>query len=75
MINKIEFNISKKGGHISKYIYGHFAEHLGRCIYDGFWVGKGSDIPNINGMRTDVIEALKKNQCSCFKMAGRLFCR
>ena len=45
---------------ISKHIYGHFAEHLGRCIYDGFWVGPDSKIANINGIRKDIIEALKK---------------
>ena len=32
---------------ISKYIYGHFTEHLGRCIYGGIWVGKNSPIPNM----------------------------
>lgn len=37
---------------ISRHIYGHFAEHLGRCIYDGIWVGEDSSIPNTNGIRT-----------------------
>ena len=41
---------------IHKEIYGQFAEHLGRCIYDGIWVGPDSDIPNINGYRKDLIE-------------------
>jgi alpha-N-arabinofuranosidase len=36
-------------------IYGQFAEHLGRCIYDGIWVGKDSKIPNQDGYRTDVL--------------------
>ncbi|RZJ68673.1 MAG: alpha-N-arabinofuranosidase [Flavobacterium sp.] len=44
---------------ISKHIYGHFAEHLGRCIYDGFYVGEKSKIPNTNGVRNDIILALK----------------
>ena len=44
---------------IHKEIYGQFAEHLGRCIYDGIWVGPDSDIPNINGYRKDLIEALQ----------------
>ncbi|GAH69531.1 unnamed protein product, partial [marine sediment metagenome] len=44
---------------ISKHIYGHFAEHLGRCIYDGIWVGKNSSIPNTNGIRNDIVEALR----------------
>lgn len=34
------------GDRISRHLYGHFAEHLGRCIYDGFWVGEDSSIPN-----------------------------
>ena len=46
---------------ISRHIYGHFSEHLGRCIYDGFYVGEGNKtIPNVKGVRTDVVEALKK---------------
>lgn len=45
---------------ISRHIYGHFAEHLGRCIYDGFYVGEdNSEIPNTKGVRIDVVEALK----------------
>jgi hypothetical protein len=51
----------KKKGKINKNIYGHFAEHLGRCIYEGIWVGKDSPIPNTDGIRNDVIEALKNN--------------
>ncbi|MGY0036687.1 hypothetical protein [Pedobacter sp. NJ-S-72] len=39
----------KPSGQISKHIYGHFAEHLGRCIYDGFYVGENSKIPNTEG--------------------------
>ncbi len=42
---------------ISKHIYGHFAEHLGRCIYGGFYVGEDSEIPNLDGVRTDIIAA------------------
>lgn len=46
---------------ISRHIYGHFSEHLGRCVYDGFYVGEGNKtIPNVKGIRTDVVEALKK---------------
>lgn len=43
---------------ISKHIYGHFAEHLGRCIYDGIYVGEDSPIPNTDGIRNDIINAL-----------------
>ena len=49
------------GETISKHIYGHFAEHLGRCIYDGIYVGDTNrSIPNSNGIRNDVVDALKK---------------
>ena len=44
---------------ISPMIYGHFSEHLGRCIYEGFWVGEDSPIPNTRGIRNDVVEALR----------------
>ena len=47
---------------INKEIYGQFAEHLGSCIYGGLWVGEDSPIPNINGYRKDVFEALKALQ-------------
>jgi hypothetical protein len=60
MLAKIVINVDCKKGKISKNIYGHFAEHLGRCIYGGFWVGKDSEIPNIDGIRKDVVEALKR---------------
>lgn len=50
----------EKGDHkISRHIYGHFSEHLGRCIYDGIWVGENSSIPNVQGYRKGVVEALK----------------
>lgn len=44
---------------ISRHLYGHFAEHLGRCVYGGFWVGEDSPIPNIRGIRADVVDALR----------------
>ncbi len=46
-------------GTVSPRLYGHFAEHLGRCCYDGLWVGPDSPIPNIQGFRIDVVEALR----------------
>lgn len=58
---------------ISRDIYGHFSEHLGRCIYDGFWVGKDSEIPNINGYRKDVIEAFKEIDIPNLRWPGGCF--
>jgi len=45
---------------ISRHLYGHFSEHLGHCIYGGYWVGENSPIPNTRGIRNDVVAALKK---------------
>lgn len=58
---------------ISRNIYGHFAEHLGRCIYEGFWVGKDSSIPNTRGIRNDVVEALKALQIPVLRWPGGCF--
>ena len=58
------------GGKISRHLYGHFAEHLGRCVYDGLWVGEDSSIPNTNGVRTDVIDALKAIQIPNLRWPG-----
>ncbi|MEN9981389.1 MAG: hypothetical protein RL542_1176 [Bacteroidota bacterium] len=58
---------------ISKHIYGHFAEHLGRCIYDGFYVGENSTIPNTNGVRNDIINALKELKIPNLRWPGGCF--
>ena len=54
-------------------IYGHFSEHLGRCIYGGVFVGKDSPIPNVNGMRTDVVNALKRIHLPALRWPGGCF--
>ena len=58
---------------INKNIYGHFAEHLGRCIYDGFYVGPNSRIPNKDGVRQDIIDALKKLKVPVLRWPGGCF--
>lgn len=63
----------KAGPTISKYIYGHFAEHLGRCIYEGLYVGTDSEIPNVNGMRSDVVEALRNIKIPVLRWPGGCF--
>ncbi|WP_283680416.1 alpha-L-arabinofuranosidase C-terminal domain-containing protein [Lentilactobacillus sp. Marseille-Q4993] len=69
----IELLTNKKGNKISKYIYGQFSEHLGRGIYEGLYVGENSNIPNVNGMRTDVVEALKQIHVPVLRWPGGLF--
>ena len=61
------------GAKISKNIYGHFSEHLGRCIYQGLYVGEDSPIPNVKGMRTDVVQALKKLGVPVLRWPGGCF--
>lgn len=73
MANQIIINANSEKSTISRMIYGHFAEHLGRCIYDGFYVGEDSDIPNIHGIRTDIVEALKKIRIPCLRWPGGCF--
>lgn len=58
---------------IDRNIYGHFSEHLGRCIYEGYWVGEKSKIPNTRGIRNDVVEALKKSKIPVLRWPGGCF--
>lgn len=58
---------------INKEIYGHFAEHLGRCIYGGLYVGENADIPNTRGFRNDVIKALKDMHIPLLRWPGGCF--
>ena len=57
---KMVIKPNKKLSRINREIYGHFSEHLGRCIYEGIYVEKDSPVENVNGMRSDVVEALKR---------------
>lgn len=58
---------------IDRNIYGHFSEHLGRCIYEGYWVEKDKKIPNVRGIRQDVVDALKKIQVPVLRWPGGCF--
>jgi len=61
------------GPQISRNIYGHFSEHLGRCIYEGIWVGEDSPIPNTRGIRNDVVAALRKIKVPVLRWPGGCF--
>jgi len=71
--NKLIINADLGKYTISKHIYGHFSEHLGHCIYGGIWVGENSPIPNTNGIRNDVLEALKKLEIPNLRWPGGCF--
>jgi len=70
---KIIINADVKKGKINKNIYGQFSEHLGRCIYEGIWVGVDSPIPNTNGIRNDVVQALKELKIPVLRWPGGCF--
>lgn len=70
----IMFNVDSAKTKINKNIYGHFAEHLGRCIYDGFYVGDSNKtIPNTEGVRNDIIAALRKMKIPLLRWPGGCF--
>lgn len=58
---------------INRNIYGHFSEHLGRCIYDGFWVNDSMNVPKKDRIRLDVVEALKKIKIPNLRWPGGCF--
>ena len=72
-MEKYLINPNEKKSVINKDIYGSFSEHLGRCIYEGLFVGKDSGIPNINGMRKDVLEALSDMGLPVLRWPGGCF--
>ena len=70
---RLYINEKKCMGHINSEIYGHFSEHLGRCIYEGIYVGEDSGIPNVKGMRKDVVEALRELKVPVLRWPGGCF--
>ena len=72
-MEKYLINPNQKIARINKDIYGHFSEHLGRCIYEGIFVGEDSAIPNVNGMRCDVVNALKEMGIPVLRWPGGCF--
>jgi len=72
-MSKLIVNAGKKGAKINREVYGHFSEHLGRCIYDGIYVGENSPVPNVRGMRSDIVDALKHIRIPVLRWPGGCF--
>ena len=72
-MTRVTINPDDTIGVIDPNIYGHFAEHLGRCIYDGIWVGEDSSIPNTGGFRNDVVRAVQKLKPPVIRWPGGCF--
>ena len=72
--NTIVLNADLGKTKINRHIYGHFSEHLGKCIYGGFYVGeKNTTIPHTKGVRNDVVDALKKLKVPNLRWPGGCF--
>ena len=72
-MNRLVIHADEGKETINRNIYGHFSEHLGRCIYDGFWVGEDSAIPNTRGIRNDVVKALRQIKIPVLRWPGGCF--
>ena len=66
----VEVHADRPGPVYNRRLFGQFAEHLGTGIYGGIWVGKGSKIPNVNGYRRDVLDALKAIRVPVIRWPG-----
>jgi alpha-N-arabinofuranosidase len=71
--SRIEVLLNEPIATIAPEIYGHFAEHLGGVIYDGIWVGENSKVPNIGGIRKELVDALQKIKPSVIRWPGGCF--
>jgi len=71
--SRIEILLNEPLGTISSDIYGHFVEHLGGVVYDGIWVGGNSKVPNINGIRKELIDDMKKIKAPVVRYPGGCF--
>ncbi len=60
-------------GTISNNIYGHFTENLSGVVYDGMWVGENSKIPNIHGIRKELVDEMRKIKPSVVRFPGGCF--
>jgi alpha-N-arabinofuranosidase len=70
---QLTVKVQDRLGVINPNIYGSFAEHLGRCIYGGLWVGPESKIPNVDGLRLEAVEALRELQLPVLRWPGGCF--
>ena len=70
---RIDVVLNEELGTISPDIYGHFTENLGGVIYDGVWVGENSKIPNVDGIRKSLVDALQKIKSPVIRWPGGCF--
>lgn len=71
--SRIEVLLDEPLGIISQNVYGHFTEHLGGVIYDGIWVGENSKVPNVNGIRKELVDEMRKIKAPVVRYPGGCF--
>ena len=71
--SRIEVLLGEPLGTISPNIYGHFVENLSGVVYDGIWVGENSKVPNVNGIRRELIEEMRKIKAPVVRFPGGCF--
>jgi alpha-L-arabinofuranosidase len=71
--SRIEILLNEPFGTISPDLYGHFTEHLGGVIYDGIWVGPNSKVPNVDGIRKDLLDHMRKIKAPVVRYPGGCF--
>ena len=69
-MKKLYLMYPQKKGTIAPEVYGHFTEHIGGVFYDGLWVGKDSDIPNVKGFRKEIIDKLRAIKAPVIRWPG-----
>jgi alpha-N-arabinofuranosidase len=71
--NQVEVLLEEPIGTIDPKLHGHFTEHIGGVVYDGIWVGENSKVPNIGGIRKDLVESLRKLEAPVVRWPGGCF--
>ena len=71
--SRIDVLLNEPIGTIAPEIYGHFVENLGGVVYDGIWVGERSSVPNVNGLRKQLVDALQRVKPGMIRWPGGCF--
>jgi len=73
VMHRVRVRTDAEIGVVKPELHGHFAEHLGSCVYGGLWVGKDSKVPNVNGHRRLAIEYLRDLGIPVLRWPGGCF--
>jgi len=69
---KISLDTNRTIAEISPLLFGGFVEHMGRCVYEGIY-DPASPLADEQGLRTDVLAALREQQYTVMRYPGGNF--